>query len=169
MMYQSSKQEIIPSVCKKAGVKLYIAGNVENNEFFEAKIKPELNDNIQFIGGIDASGPIGFDQKVELYKNAKGYFFLSHWDEGCPLGPLEAMACGTPVIANNRSSLPEIVKDNETGFIIEENDIDSAVKAVKNIDQISRKKCREYVEKNFTGDIMVENYIKVYQKILRTK
>jgi len=156
-------------VCQQAKVKLYIAGNVENKDFFEEEIKPQLSENIKFIGPIDAVGPIGFKEKVELYKNARGYFFLSHWDEGCPLGPLEAMACGTPVIANRRSSLPEIVKDGKTGYIINENDIESAVDAVKNIGKINRLDCRRWIEENFTAEIMAVNYEKIYKKILEGK
>lgn len=156
-------------ICQKANVSLYIAGNVEDKEFFEKEIRPHLNEKIKFIGKIDASGPIGFEEKVELYKNAKGYFFLSHWDEGCPLGPLEAMACGTPVIANRRSSLPEIVKDGQTGYIVEENDIDAAVSAVKNIEKINRQNCHKWVEENFSAKLMAANYEKVYQKILEPK
>lgn len=153
-------------VCQKADIPLYIAGNIEDKDFFEEEIKPQLSDKIKFIGPIQAAGPIGFDKKIELYKNAKGYFFLSHWDEGCPLGPMEAMACGTPVIANRRSSLPEIVKDGQTGFIVSENDIDGAVEAVKNIDQIDRQNCRDLVHENFSAELMSKNYEKVYEKIL---
>jgi glycosyltransferase involved in cell wall biosynthesis len=153
-------------VCRQAGVKLLIAGNVEDKKLYEAKIKPLLGKTISFVGDIDAAGPIGFAEKVKLYKNAKGYFFLSHWDEGCPLGPLEAMASGTPVIANRRSSLPEIVKDKETGFIVEENDIKAAVSAVKNIDNIDRKACREHVENHFTSERMAKEYLERYSEII---
>lgn len=156
-------------VSKKAGVKLYIAGNVEDKDYFEAEIKPQLDDNIKFIGPVEAAGPISFEEKIKLYKNALGYFFLSHWDEGCPLGPLEAMACGTPVIANKRSSLPEIVEAEKTGFIVDEGDIDGAVEAVKKIITIERQNCRKRVEENFSARQMAENYEKVYQKILEVK
>lgn len=153
-------------VCRRVGAKLYIAGNVEDKEFFEKEIKPRLNDKIKFIGPIDAAGPIGFKEKVELYKNALGYFFLSHWDEGCPLGPMEAMACGTPVIANRRSSLPEIVKDGETGFIVKENDLGAAIEAVRNISQLNRQKCREHIEENFSSQKMVNGYEEIYHRII---
>jgi glycosyltransferase involved in cell wall biosynthesis len=156
-------------VCKMAGEKLYIAGNVEDRKFFDIKIKPELNDQIKFIGKIDSSGPIGFKEKIDLYKNAKGYFFLSHWDEGAPLGPMESMACGTPVIANRRSSLPEIVIDNETGFIVEENDFQATVEAVKNIGNIDRKKCRKHIEDNFSVEKMGHGYEKAYEYIINKK
>jgi len=156
-------------VCKRAGVKLLIAGNVEDEELYNEKIKPLIGTVVEFVGKVQAAGPIGFDEKVELYGNAKGFFFLSHWDEGCPLGPLESMACGTPVIANRRSSLPEIVKDGETGFILEEHDLDGAVEAVKNIDSIDRKKCREHIERNFSSERMVNDYLDRYYEILGEK
>lgn len=153
-------------VCKRAKVKLLIAGNVEDKKLYHEKIEPLVGKTVEFVGDVDAAGPIGFKEKVELYKNAKGYFFLSHWDEGCPLGPLEAMVCGTPVIANRRSSLPEIVKDKETGFIVEENDLDSAVTAVKNINNINRKDCRKQIENNFTSERMTKQYVQRYNEIL---
>lgn len=157
-------------VCKRANAKLLIAGNVEDSKIYEEKIKPLLGETVEFVGPVSAAGPIGFEQKVDLYRRAKGYFFLSHWDEGCPLGPLEAMACGTPVIANRRSSLPEIVEDGKTGFICEENDLDRAVEAVESIDQIKREDCRKHIEEKFTSRIMVENYKKRYEEVLtRTK
>jgi glycosyltransferase involved in cell wall biosynthesis len=154
-------------VCKRAGVKLVIAGNVEDPKLYDKYIKPHLGKHLEFIGPVQQAGPIGFDEKVELYKNAKGFFFLSHWDEGCPLGPMESMACGTPVIANDRSSLKEIIKDGETGFIVEENDIEGAVEAVKAIDKIDRKKCREHVEQNFTSKRMVDDYIERYKEVIK--
>lgn len=155
--------------CQMADEKLIIAGNVENPEFFEKEIKPQLNDKIKFVGKISAAGPIGFKEKVDLYKNAKGYFFLSHWDEGCPLGPLEAMACGTPVIANHFSSLPEIVDDKKTGFIVKENDLVATVEAMKNIGQINRHECRQHVEQKFSAKLVAQNYERVYQQILEKK
>lgn len=86
------------------------------------------------------------------------------------------MACGTPVIAFNRGSVSEIVKDGETGYIIKPNDIKGMVRAVKKIYsmpkgeyEIMRLNCRKHVEKNFTIEKMVDNYEKVYQKILSNK
>ena len=156
-------------VCKRAGVKLVIAGNVEDPKLYDKYIKPYLGKAIEFIGPVQQAGPISFDEKVKLYKNAKGYFFLSHWDEGCPLGPMESMACGTPVIANNRSSLPEIIKDGETGFIVEEGDLDATSEAVRKIDTIDRANCRKHIEKNFTSRRMVDDYYDRYMQILEKK
>lgn len=153
-------------VCRRAGVKLKIAGNVEDLDLYHEMIEPFLDENTQFVGPVEATGPIGFEEKIQLYKKAKGYFFLSHCDEGCPLGPLEAMACGTPVIANRRSSLPEIIQHGKTGFICEENDIDAAVEAVGKIDQIERRKCRESIEKNYSSRRMADDYLDRYNQII---
>lgn len=174
--FKSGNKEIDPKgvldaieLAKKTNSNLIIAGNVENIDFFKSEIEPQLNEKIKFVGKIDASGPIGFKEKVELYKNAKAYLFLSHWDEGCPLSPIEAMSCGTPVIANDRSSLKEIVVDGKTGFILKENDLDGAATAVENIHQIDRALCRKHVENNFTASLMTENYINIYQDIINKK
>jgi len=153
-------------VCKRAKVKLLIAGNVEDKKVYQKYIEPNLSDTIIFQGPVQPAGPIGFKEKVDLYKNAKGYFFLSHWDEGCPLGPLEAMACGTPIIANRRSSLPEEIIENKTGFICEEDNIDQAVQAVKNIDKINREDCRKHIEENFSVEKMVDLYEERYLEVL---
>jgi mannose-6-phosphate isomerase-like protein (cupin superfamily) len=77
---------------------------------------------------------------------------------------VEAMASGTPVIAKNRGSMPELIREGETGFLV--SSVEEAVEAVKKIDSISRKACRESVEKHFSVDRMVEDYIKVYEEIL---
>jgi glycosyltransferase involved in cell wall biosynthesis len=78
---------------------------------------------------------------------------------------VEAMACGTPVIAFNRGSVPEVVKDKKTGFVV--NNINEAVKAVKKIDQIKREDCRKWVEEKFTVERMVDEYEKVYYEVLK--
>jgi len=80
---------------------------------------------------------------------------------------IEAMACGTPVIAYNRGSVPEIIRDGVTGFVVDEKEgVDGLVKAIKRIGEIDRAACRRHVEENFTVEKMVEGYEKVYQKIL---
>ena len=77
------------------------------------------------------------------------------------------MACGTPVIAFNRGSVPEVIKDGKTGFIVK--NIPEAIRAIKKIDQIDRRECRKWVEKNFTVEKMVDEYEKVYYEILKRR
>jgi mannose-6-phosphate isomerase-like protein (cupin superfamily) len=89
---------------------------------------------------------------------------MINYEEAFEFGVIEAMASGTPVIAMNRGSMPELIKDGETGFLV--NSIDEAAEAVQKVASISRKKCRESAEKRFSVDRMVDDYIKVYETIL---
>lgn len=153
-------------VAQKLNMRLKIAGNVESVEFFNREIKPHLNDKIEFIGPIDAFGPISFKEKVELYKNAKAFLFPIQHIEAFGMTMLEAMACGTPVIGFDLGATREAIIDGKNGFLVKPNDIDGMAEAVKKIDQIDRNYCRKHVEDNFSVQLMVENYEKIYQKIL---
>jgi glycosyltransferase involved in cell wall biosynthesis len=77
---------------------------------------------------------------------------------------MEAMACGTPVISFNKGSMAEVIANGKTGFLV--NTTEEAIKAIKKIDIIDRAECRRWVEKKFTVERMVDNYIKVYESIL---
>jgi len=120
-------------------------------------------------------------KKAGLLAGAKAMLFPIKWEEPFGMVMIEAMACGTPVIAYNRGSVPEIVRDGVTGFIIDPDDenrpekgswiikkkgIEGLVEAVKRIDEIDRAACRRHVEENFTVEKMVEGYEQVYKKIL---
>jgi len=89
---------------------------------------------------------------------------MINYEEAFGLGVVEALTCGTPVIAVNKGSMPELIMDGETGFLV--NGVDEAVNAVQKLGSISRKKCRESVEKRFSVDRMVDDYIKVYETIM---
>lgn len=151
-------------IAKAAGVKLKMAAKVDAADkiFFEKEVKPLIdNKQIEFLGEIAHS------QTNNFLGNAKGLIAPIQWQEPFGLFFVEAMACGAPVIALNRGSVPEVIKDKKTGFVL--NDIREAIKAIRNINKIKRKDCREWVEKNFTSEKMVENYEKVYKKILKNK
>jgi mannose-6-phosphate isomerase-like protein (cupin superfamily) len=92
---------------------------------------------------------------------------MINYDEAFGLGVVEAMASGTPVIAMNKGSMPELIRDGETGFLV--GSVDEAAEAVKKVDTISRKECRKSVEKRFSVDRMVDDYIKVYKTILEIR
>ncbi|MEK9165319.1 MAG: glycosyltransferase family 4 protein [Patescibacteria group bacterium] len=152
---------------KQAGVRLIMAGKIDkfvpaDVEYFNKKVRPLIDgDQIKYIGEISHL------QKVKLLKNARGLIDAIKWNEPFGLVIIEAMVCGTPVIANGFGSVPEVVADQETGFICgSQKDI---VKAIKNIDQIRRHKCRERVEKYFTAEKMTEDYERAYYKILKHK
>lgn len=147
---------------KMAGVKLKIAAKIDavDSEFFEKKIK-HLIDGKQ----IEFLGEIGSTEKSEFLNNAQGLLVPLQWEEPFGLFMIEAMACGTPVIAFNRGSVKEIIKDKKTGFIV--NTVQEMVEAIKNIHRIKRINCRKIIEEKFTAEKMVVNYEKVYQKIIK--
>ena len=146
-------------IAKKTGKTLRLAGFIADQAYFEKEVQPHI-DNKQII----YEGHVDPERKKELLSNAYALLHMINYDEAFGLGVVEAMASGTPVIAMNRGSMPELISDGETGFLV--NSVDEAVEAVNKIDSISRKKCRESVEARFSVDRMVDDYIKVYEEIL---
>ncbi len=149
-------------IAKKSGRKLKMAAKIDlvDKKYFEAKIKP-LIDGKQ----IEFRGEIGPKEKNDFLRNSSALLAPLQWEEPFGLFMVEAMACGTPVIAFGRGSAQEIVEHGKTGFVVE--NVKEAVKAVKKIEQIKRLACRERVEKNFTAEKMVDNYEKVYSRIIK--
>ena len=167
-------------VAQKTGENLKIVGNVEDKKFYEELIAPNLSKKIQLVGEVSSEQNLGREEVRALYQNAKAFIFPIRWEEPFGLVMIEAMACGTPVIAYNRGSVSEIVRDGLTGFIIEPDDsreesrwiikkkgIEGLLDAVKRIGEIDRSVCREHVEDNFTVEKMVDNYEKLYYKIIK--
>jgi len=148
-------------IAKQAKVKLVLAGRLDSNqkEYFNKKIKPRLGKQIKFIGEYPSS------QKADFFGRARALLYPIEWHEPFGLNMAEAMACGTPVIAFKMGSVPEVVKNGKTGFVVK--NIKEAVGAVKKIDKIKREDCRKWVEKNFTSQIMVSNYEKLYYRLLK--
>jgi len=146
---------------KEARVKLIVAGNVVGGEewnYFLHEVQPILNDEgIQFVG------QVGFEQKIKLLSRARGVLFPINRREPFGLVMVEAMACGTPVIAFDRGSVPEVIVNKKTGFIVK--DGEEMVKMIKKIDSIDRKTCRDHVEENFTLKQMVDKYEEIYKKL----
>ena len=109
-------------------------------------------------------GSSGQHQKADVLGAAQVLLHLISFDEPFGLSLIEAMACGTPVIAFARGSIPEIVRHGETGYIVE--DIQDAVSAVATIQSIDRFACREDVEQRFSHKRMARDYVDTYEKIL---
>lgn len=174
--------ETIISLSKKLQKQVYLLGtNVKNSNFWNDVIKPNVDDNfIHHFGYLDKG-------KLKIhYQNAKLFLFPIKWEEPFGLVMIEAMACGTPVVAFARGSVPEIVKDGETGFIVNSSDEDirgdwvikkTGIEGLKDaINKIysmpteeykkMRLNCRVHVEKNFTVERMVNDYERVYQEII---
>lgn len=145
-------------IAKKSGMKLIIAGNIYSEEYFET-IKPLIDGSqIVFLGEVDQQ------QKNDLMKNAKAYIFPIRWTEAFGLTIIESLASGTPVIAFRNGSLPEIIDEGKTGFLVDS--IDQAIEAISKIDSISREECRRQAVDRFDVSIMAKNYIKVYESLL---
>lgn len=145
------------------GLKLLIAGKIVNPEakdFFRKRIQPYLGEKIRFVGELKSD-----EEKSKFFGNAKAFLYPLQWEEPFGITMIESMACGTPVIAYNRGSVPELVKDGETGFVV---DTPAAFKkAVHKIDNISRKNCRTNVEERFTTDEMVSQYENLYYSLIQ--
>ena len=151
-------------LAKETGQKLIIAAKTDPAEFvyLRKRVRP-LIDNKQII----FVGEVGHEQKVKLLKNARAVLSPLQWDEPFGITNIEAMACGTPVITYRRGSMAEIIQDGKTGFLC--HNAQEMREAIGKIDQIDRRYCRDYVVANFTARKMAENYIKVFQKVIRRR
>ena len=147
-------------IARAAGIKLKIAAKIDraDTEYFETTIKPLLQG-----ADVEMIGEIGDADKPEFLSGALGLLMPIDWPEPFGLVMIEAMACGTPVIAFNRGSVPEIVDDGHTGFIVE--DETSAVAAVSRLASLSREKVRARFERRFTARRMAEDYLDIYRSL----
>ncbi len=138
------------AVAKTLGMKLILAGKIGDPAYYAKEIAP-------FIDGTNVlhHGELGMAEKVELYKNAKALLFPVLWEEPFGLVMIEAMACGTPVVAFGRGAVLEVVVDGKTGFIVDMQE--QMIDAVGKINVIDRAACRGHVENNFTNEKMVDS------------
>ncbi len=154
--------DIAVQVAKKLDMRLILAGSTKDEEkFFNEHIKPHLSEKITYVG------PVNFEEKNKLYKNAIAKLAPLQWDEPFGLTLVEAQACGTPVIAFNRGAASEIIMNGETGYVVE--NTEEMCEAIKKINLISRHACRAWVEKNFSVEKMVDQYEALYEKLLNEK
>jgi glycosyltransferase involved in cell wall biosynthesis len=148
-------------IAVRAGVPLRIAAKVDPSDegYFRANIEPLLDHPL-----VEYLGEITDAQKNDFLGNARALLFPIDWPEPFGLAMIEALACGTPVIAWPHGTVPEILSDGVSGRIVA--DIDSAVRAVAEIDRIDRRRCRAEFESRFTAERMVRDYVKVYTNVL---
>ncbi len=145
---------------KQAGVNLIMAAKVDSVDkaYFEKEVQPLIDGKqIKFIGEVDHAG------KLELLGGARALLGLIQWEEPFGLFFTESMACGTPVIAMNRGSVPELVKDGITGYIC--NTQEEAVSAIAKVRNLDRKTSYEHVLKNFSSVKMADGYLEAYRKV----
>jgi glycosyltransferase involved in cell wall biosynthesis len=145
-------------IAKTAGMELVISGFIQDQAYFDEKVKPFINnEDIKYVGN---SGPIERDKLLG------GAFALLHpinFEEPFGLSVAESMLCGTPVIAYNRGSMPELIEQGKTGFLVK--NMAEAVERLKDIKDIDRAYCREWSNRKFSRDKMIADYIEVYKKI----
>jgi glycosyltransferase involved in cell wall biosynthesis len=149
-------------IARRAGIPIRIAAKVDrvDRDYFEAEVARLLNAPL-----VDFVGEIGEPEKGEFLGNARALLFPIDWAEPFGLVMIESLACGTPVIAWPEGSVPEVIEDGVTGLLVDE--IETAVDAVKRIDSISRRRCREEFEKRFTAPRMARDYVAIYERLLR--
>lgn len=129
--------------------------------YFKEKVEPHLNNKIQYVGEVDE------DARNKLMSSAMCLLHPVMWREPFGLTLIEAMACGAPVIAFRRGSIPEIVQQGKTGFIVE--DAPEMAEFVKKVDKIDRRYCRKYALANFNADLMTKNYETIYKAVLQER
>jgi glycosyltransferase involved in cell wall biosynthesis len=145
-------------VARLSGMRLIIAGIVQDEAYFREEIEPHLDDqNILYIGPVDVTG------KNELFARARALLHLNTLPERFGLVLVEANAAGVPVIAMDLGSCREVIKDGQTGFLVD--NVAEAVRALGRISEIDRRACRSRVQRYFSIDTMVEGYERVYSTI----
>jgi glycosyltransferase involved in cell wall biosynthesis len=147
-------------IAKRTGIKLKMAAKIDpaDQEYYEKVVKPLLDHPL-----VDFTGEIGEDQKGEFLGNAMALLFPIDWPEPFGMVMIEALANGTPVIAFNHGSVPEIIDHGRTGFIV--NNMEQAAKAVEKLHLLNRNTCRTIFESLFTASVMAENYVLLYERL----
>ena len=149
-------------VAAKTGKRLVIAGIVQDENYFREQVEPFIDGSM-----VEYIGSVGPEKRQQVLGGALAMLHLIHFDEPFGLSVVESMACGTPVIAFGKGSMPEIIRHGCTGFIVD--DVNAAVLAVGQIDTINRSDCRDEVEQRFTNKHMAHKYVEVYHKILEDR
>jgi glycosyltransferase involved in cell wall biosynthesis len=148
-------------IAKRAGVPVRIAAKIDDNDrkYFEEEVATLLDDPL-----VEFVDEIGETAKSEFLGNARALLFPIDWPEPFGLVMIEAMACGTPVIAYPEGSVPEIIEDGQTGFLV--TDKDEAVRAVHRLDQLDRAAIRHRFEERFSARRMAHDYVEIYRRLM---
>jgi glycosyltransferase involved in cell wall biosynthesis len=149
-------------IAARSGMRLRIAAKTDaaDRDYMEQVITPILrNSSAEFIGEISEK------DKREFLANAYALLFPIDWPEPFGLVLIEAMACGTPIIAFRRGSVPELIEEEVTGYIVD--DIDGAVRALRKIQDFDRQRCRDVFEQRFSAARMAQDYLAVYRRVIK--
>ncbi len=149
-------------VARESGRKLIIAGVIQDKLYYEKYVEPYLDDETIIYAG--SAGP---KERDNLLGGAYALLHPINFEEPFGLSVVEAMACGTPVIAFAKGAMPEIIEDGVNGFLVSH--MGQMIDRIKDVGSISREQCRRTVENRFTRERMVKDYLNVYQNILKGK
>lgn len=158
------RADVAIRLAKRVGIPLKIAAKVDSTDtaYFESVVKPLLDDPL-----IEFVGEIGDAQKSEFLGNARALLFPILWPEPFGLVMIEAMACGTPVVAWNCGSVPEVIDPGVTGFIVDSEE--QALRAIRQVGALSRRTIRAVFERHFAARTMAEGYLEVYERVGKSK
>jgi glycosyltransferase involved in cell wall biosynthesis len=151
-------------IAQRLDMPIKIAAKVDiiDKDYFESAIKPLLaNPRVEYVG------EIGQAEKEDFLGNAFALLFPIDWPEPFGMVMIEALACGTPVIAYRRGSVAEVMEEGRTGFIV--TGLEDAVQAARRISELSRQRCREVFEERFTAARMAGDYLRVYERLIERR
>lgn len=161
-MSREKRPDLAIAVAKQLGLPLRIAAKVDDadRKYFDRHVRPLLNHPlVEFVGEVND------DEKWRFLGDALCLLFPIDWPEPFGLAMIEALACGTPVVARPCGSVPEIIRDGETGFVGET--VEQLAAAVKRVDVIDRARCRRHAERHFSVEVMTNHYEAVYRRLAR--
>ena len=150
------------NIARACNKKLILAGIIQDQAYYDQYVAPHIeNSRVLYAGSV---GPA---ERNRMLGKACALLHPIQFDEPFGLSVIESMACGTPVIAFDRGSMPELIENGQSGFLV--NNLDAAIEAVARIKEIDRADCRRHVERHFTVDRMIDEYIQVYEMILQDR
>ena len=147
------------AAARRAGRRLIMAGIVQDQGYYDEQVAPALDQR-----SVVFRGPVGGAARAQALGSARALLHLVNFDEPFGLSVVEALACGTPVIASNRGSMPELIDHGVTGFLVDS--VDAAVDAINHIGELDRAACRAAVSARFTVDRMADRYLDLYRSLL---
>ncbi len=156
--YDKGAAEAI-EIARRAGRKLVMAGFIQDQAYFDREVRPLIDGERVTYAGV--AGP---ELRDDLLGNAYALLHPINFNEPFGLSVVESMACGTPVIAFNRGSMPEIIRNGENGWLV--SDVPEGAAAVKEVARVDRRRCRKDAEQRFSAGRMVDDYLEVYDRLL---
>jgi glycosyltransferase involved in cell wall biosynthesis len=146
---------------REAGVPALLAAKMREPaevEYFHEEVEPLLNDDVRYVGEVD------FERKLELLGSARALLNPIQWPEPFGLVMIEALACGTPVVAFRSGSAPEIVDDGRTGFVCET--LEELIDRIPHVGDLDRSECRQVLEERFSAERMVRDHLRLFERLL---